>query len=182
LKLLVSPHQDDAVLFAAYTLQREKPLVLTVYDSFIQVERGHKECTAIARRCEDLEAMNVLGCQVQFGGVPDTMGAEAAQRINTLLDEFEPEEVWLPAVEIGGHEHHNLVGLIGGRMFSMRARIHRYLTYTRTGGKSTGGTEVQPTGAMVRRKLLALACYKTQLEIDALGCWPHFMDLREFAL
>jgi len=33
MKLLLSPHNDDECLFAAYTLMREKPLVIVVTDS-----------------------------------------------------------------------------------------------------------------------------------------------------
>lgn len=121
--------------------------------------------------------MSLLGCAYSFGYVRD----DAADRnlVELVLSKWRRvTDVWLPAVEEGGHEQHNLVGEIGEKVFR-GAKIHRYLTYTQT-GKSTVGREVVPSGAMVRMKLLALACYKTQLEIDALGCWPHFMDLREY--
>ena len=72
MKLLVSPHNDDSVLFAAFTLQRERPLVLTVFDSFAQVAGGHEGCDAMTRRSEDMRAVHdVLGCDIQFGGVRD---------------------------------------------------------------------------------------------------------------
>lgn len=205
MKLFVSPHSDDSVLFGAFTLQREKPTVLTVYDSYVQVARGNAACDAATRRAEDTAAVaGVLGCEITFDGLRDDLLEQihadpprpdwkllitAEQRyeykegcVRGALEMFQgAEEVWLPAVEKNGHEQHNLVGEVGGAVFK-GAKIHRYLTYTRTGGKSIHGTEVKPTGAMVRKKLQALACYKTQIEIDALGCWPWFCDLREFVL
>ena len=73
------------------------------------------------------------------------------------------------------------MGELGGLVYT-NARIHRYLTYQRKpkSGKSVDGTEVKPNGIMLYRKMQALLCYRSQIIIDALGCWPHFMDLREF--
>lgn len=163
-------------------MQRERPLVLTVFDSHIQVKRGHAQCNAQARRLEDMAAMTILGCDVAFSGVPDDLPNEAARdRVRAALSHWpEATEVWLPAVEKGGHDQHNLVGEIGLEVFK-GAKIRRYLTYTRAHGKSTNGREVKPTGAMVLKKLQALACYRTQITLDELGCWPHFMDMREFS-
>ena len=107
------------------------------------------------------------------------MKLRARAVVLVVLAEPSPSEVWLPAVEKDGHEQHNLVGEIGAEVFK-GATIHRYLTYTRTRGKSTNGIEVKPTGVELLKKLQALACYKTQIEIDALGCWPHFMSMSEF--
>jgi hypothetical protein len=175
MKLFISAHNDDAPLWGSFTLQRETPMVLTVFDSHIQPARGHAQCDAATRRKEDLEAM--------FSGVPDNEPhASIRERIHAALRPWTPTEVWLPAVEDGGHEHHNLVGEIGLEVLK-GAKIHRYLSYTRTRGKSTNGREVTPTGAMVLKKLQALACYRTQIEIDALGCWPHFIrDQNEYVL
>lgn len=182
MKLFVSPHNDDAALFGAFTIQRERAVVLTVFDSCIQVNRGHKECGIHARRAEDLRAMAELGAAIEFGGVRDDESKwDIRSRVFTALAHWTPEEVWLPAIESGGHEQHNLVGEVGLDVFQ-KARIHRYLTYTAL-GKSIHGVEVPASGGMVLRKLRALVCYKTQLENDALGCWPHFMrDQREFLL
>lgn len=180
MKLFISPHNDDACLFGAFTLQREKPVVLTVYDSYVQVSRGHAQCDWETRRNEDIAAVrDVLGCPIQFAGLRDNELIQGAVLV-ALSKWSAATEVWLPAVEKNGHDQHNLVGEIGLQVFE-HATVNRYLTYTRTGGKSTNGIEAKPTGAMVLKKLRALACYKTQIEIDALGCWPHFTDLREFS-
>lgn len=167
------------MLWGAFTLQRERPVVLTVYDSVIQQQRGHAACDLVTRRNEDIEAVRgVMGCEIQFSALRDTTLIAGAVLV-ALSKWAHATEVWLPAVEKNGHDQHNLVGEIGTEVFK-DAKIHRYLSYTRTHGKSTNGAEVKPTGAMVLNKLRALACYRTQIEIDALGCWPHFMDLREF--
>lgn len=177
MKLFVSPHNDDAVLFGAGTLMRHRPVVLTVLDSYVQPSRGFAACAAPIRREEDRAAIcGVLGLSILFGGIADNLAPkEMAYWIRVLFQELAPlEEVWLPAVEADGHDHHNLVGEIGLEVFA-GTKINRYLTYTRSGGKSTAGVPVPFSGAMARLKLQALACYRSQLEIDALGCWPHFM-------
>lgn len=189
MRLLCSVHNDDAPLFSAFAIQEHKPLVLTVYDSFVQPERGHAACDWQTRRDEDKRAMETLGAGIRFGGIPDNLNSTAASpRIVELFGRFcedaehagDPiSEVWLPLSEPGGHDQHNLVGDLGGKVFA-GARIHRYTTYSRTKGRTRIGNEYKPTGVMVRKKLQAMAMYKTQLEIDALGCWPWFLDLREY--
>lgn len=187
MKLFISPHNDDAVLFGTFTLLRERPVVVTVFDSYVQVERGYSQAHRTQRRAEDLAAMKILGCILNFGMVPDNEVAESVRgKIQASMSHWQGvTDVWLPAVEAGGHVQHNLVGEIGldlfGSMFS-RAKVHRYLTYTEE-GKSTAGLKVPCTGAMVLKKLQALACYQSQIEIDALWCWPHFMrDQTEYVL
>jgi LmbE family N-acetylglucosaminyl deacetylase len=181
-KLFVSPHNDDAVLFGAFTLMREHPLVLTVYDSYVQVTRGQPRCHWEIRRKEDRDAVcGVLHCNIIFGGVRDD-DEFSRDRVGKVLGELKPTEVWLPALEDDGHEQHNVVALMGLKVFS-GAKIHRYLTYTRPGGKSRTGKAEPANGQMVLKKLQALACYRTQIEIDELGCWPHFLrDQNEYCL
>ena len=173
MKLFVSPHNDDAALFGAFTLQREHPTILTVFDSYVQPGISVSD-----RRHEDFDAMLILGCTPKFGGVHDNV-SDSRDAVRASLSEFQPSEVWLPAIETDGHLQHNLVSEIGSQVFS-GAIIHRYLTYT-TAGKSTGGLRVPYTGRMLRRKLQALACYKSQIEIESLGCFEHFIrDQNEY--
>ena len=186
MKLFVSPHNDDAALFGAFTLQREDPRVLTVFDSYVQFSRGHGDCGVVSRRAEDTLAMKALGCVVEFAAVRDNEEpAQTFKKVSNALSMarsfYRPAEVWLPVVEGGGHAQHNIVGELGVHVFA-DAKIHRYLTYT-SAGKSTNGTKVPFTGVMLRKKLQALACYKTQIEIDALGCAEHFIrDQNEYVL
>lgn len=176
-KLFLSPHNDDAVLFGAFTIQRERPLVMTVFDSQVQANRGHR-VTATQRRAEDEAAMQILGQQVSFCGFSD------ARLVEQELEEYfrffsHLDEVYAPAVEEGGHPHHNLIGAIAARIWP--GRVLPYLTYT-SSGKSRSAKEVHPaSGEHVRRKLHALACYESQIDIEALGCRPHFLnDLHEY--
>lgn len=185
MKLFVSPHNDDAVLFGAFTLLREHALVLTVFDSYVQVLRGHAQCTAEVRRAEDVAAMEVLGCSVVFGGVRDNESEYSIGAfVRNVLERWKVkgvEEVWLPAEDVHGHPQHNLVGAIGARVFN-DAKIHRYLTYVGA-GKAAYGVPVCCTGEMLLKKLRALICYETQIVDEALGCWPHFLrDQAEYLL
>lgn len=183
MKLFVAPHNDDEALFGSFTIQRERPEVVIVFGSYIQVRRGHRECAAERRNSETVEALWRLGVpreRIHFLDMNDAEAmtsdviVERIQRIGRF------DSVWIPAHETGGHPHHNLVAEAGLAAFH-GTRIHRYLTYTHK-GKSTAGSVVPFTGCMVRRKLQALACYQTQLENEALGCVPHFLDIREYCL
>jgi LmbE family N-acetylglucosaminyl deacetylase len=186
MKLWVAPHNDDETLFGAFTIQRHQPDVVIVFGSYIQYRRGHQRCTAVQRMQESYDALRCLGIPQEKVHFLDFNDAEAwrPEAIAAALEQWHPSEVWIPLVEDGGHHQHNLVGVAGLKAFP-NSRIHRYLTYT-TAGKSTSTASsmaVPVTGAMVLRKLQALACYRTQLEIDELGCWPHFLrDQQEYVL
>ena len=163
-KLFISPHNDDECLFGSWTLLRENPTVLIVYDSFTQPSRDNAGCDANTRRLETLSAMNVLGIKdVQFLGI--SYLETNKEQIREALGDFAAADiahVWAPAVETNGHEQHNAVGQIVLEMFGVP--LTRYMTYTRSNGKSRGR-----------------ACYRSQIEIPRLGCWPHFVnDLREY--
>lgn len=174
MKLFVSPHNDDECLFGAFTLLREKPLVVVVFDGYVQGNRGHA-VTWQQRREETMTACQILGVQCEFLGFRDDRPPACEDIASELLRRYQGMTVWAPTWEADGHAQHNMVAVACDAMLVK----DRYLTYTRL-GKSRKGTEVKPTGAMVLKKLQALAQYKTQIEIDALGCWPHFMDLREY--
>jgi LmbE family N-acetylglucosaminyl deacetylase len=182
-KLLISPHNDDETLWAAFTIQREKPEVLVVFDSYVQPSRGVGGCTFVARRRESVAAVTILGSTVTFAGFRDDRDYPLPELANELRRHYSsPSEVWAPAYEPGGHDQHNLVAQAAELAYP-GVQIHSYLTYTRTNGKSTSGIEVPPgSGEAIARKLRALACYRSQLQLDPrLGCWPHFLrDQREY--
>jgi len=69
-KLFLSPHNDDEALFGAFTIMREKPLVLIVTDSHIQYLRGDG-ITPGQRRLETQRAMKKLGVEIYFLDIPD---------------------------------------------------------------------------------------------------------------
>ena len=168
MKIFLDPHGDDAVLFASFTLLREKPLVVVVFDSYLQEQRGYG-ITAAQRRAETEAACKILGVDVQFLGfrddTPDWDGIVEA------LYGFEGCEspVFAPAVEFGGHDHHSMVGEIAEKVLPP---VRSYLTYTKS-GKSTGGVPVpyEPEWALL--KLRALACFESQIKLPSTA--PHFL-------
>lgn len=173
--VLLSPHNDDAVLFSTWNLLRHRPHVVTV---FLSVKQKAYGITAAKRQDEDLAAFRILGVR-SWKQLPHL---DSQPLPPTWLDELagEYEFCIAPAVEGGGHEQHNEVGRAALDAFGAERTI-RYLTYRRHHGKSDWGREVPYEPAWVALKLQALACYRTQIETVAAGCTPHFAaDLREY--
>lgn len=170
MKLWLAPHNDDETLFGAYTLMREKPLVLIVTDSFIQPQRGDIGCSAEERRQESIEACKILGCPVVFLGMKDTELAE-----DVLIQRLKPfvalgfEKVYAPCIQEGNAQH-DLVGSVARHIFPS---ITRYTTYTKTELWTKGDIEVVPTNEEKELKIKALNCYKSQILLNATR--PHFM-------
>lgn len=169
--IFLSVHNDDEALFAAFTLIREKPLVIIITDSHIQPERGDLGCSAEIRRQETIEAMAIAGCPVVFLGIKDTELTEdiLIQRLNP----FNPERIYIPAIQ-GGNAQHDLVGKVGMQLFP--DRCERYTTYTKTELYTTGKWEVKPKGDELEIKNRMLDCYKSQLELPSTR--PHFDAVR----
>jgi LmbE family N-acetylglucosaminyl deacetylase len=188
MKLFLSPHNDDECLFGALTIQREKPLVVVVFDSHLQAERGNP-VTLEQRRAETISALRELGHSgCEFIGIPDNHNLASnsdwiAGHLRCLLrerwDEREVEHAFAPAIE-NGHEQHTAVGRAADTLWP--GRVTHYLTYTRDKGKSTSANRVPvKSGEWIRRKLRALACYESQIDIATLGCREHFCrDLWEY--
>lgn len=198
MKLFLSPHNDDETLWGAFTIMRERPTVCVVFDSYVQPSRGIPGCDARTRRGESIRAVRELtsdnGLPRLYPMEPDFLGfrdddkfsIDGLASLTAVLHErfVNVEQVWAPAIEENGHDQHNMVGAAADAAFP--GKVTRYLTYTRkVDGKSRNGTEVLPrSGDDIARKLRALACYTSQLQMDdRLGCWPHFVnDLREYVL
>lgn len=169
MRILLSPHNDDESLFAAYTLIREKPLVLVITDSYIQPNRGDIGCSAEERRQETINAMAILGCPVAFLGIKD---AELTREI--LIDRLKPfvgnwEKVYAPYVQ-GGNPQHDLIGEVARHVF---LSIERYTTYTKTELWTKGDREIIPTEEEKILKIKALDCYKSQILLPSTR--PHFL-------
>lgn len=184
MKLFLSPHNDDETLFGAFTIMRERPVVCVVFDSYVQPARGVPGCSVEMRREETFRAIQELnGKGLWFIGLRDDQICTKEALVIELAERFPlAEQVWAPAFAINGHDQHNLVAEAADVVFP--GKVTHYQTYT-SYGKSRNGAEVLPrSGEDIARKLRALACYRSQLAMDArLGCWPHFMnDLREYVL
>jgi len=171
--IFISPHNDDETLFGAFTLLRTNPLVVVVYDSYLQEQRGNP-VTWQQRRAETVAACEILGVGAIFLGLSDADPGVTAgvirDKLRGALGDFN-EAVFAPAIEPGGHEQHNLVAAA----VEDRRTVCRYLTYERHAGKSTAGHAVPIlTPRWIGKKLRALACYESQWD-PKLGCYPHFL-------
>lgn len=186
MKLFLSPHNDDETLFGAFTIMRESPMVVVVYDGYVQRNRGATKFSNFERRHETNFALAQLGHPgAKFLGMRDdaaSMPEDVVFRLRAVIDVDQKfETVYAPLYDLDGHEQHNIVALAASCLDA--DKIIRYSTYTRSGGRQVTANEVTPTdGGMIARKHRALACYMSQLDMDPrLGCWPWFMgDLKEY--
>lgn len=170
--ILLSTHNDDECLYAAYTLMRLHPLVIVVTDSYIQPERGDVGCSAEIRRGETIAAMKILGCPVLFMGIKDTELTEEILR--ERLFGINPETIYIPAVHENGNLQHNIVGKVGLELFGKRCE--RYTSYTKTNLLVKGSWEVVPTHSEMELKNKALDCYQSQINLPSTQ--PHFNAVR----
>lgn len=174
MNVAIVPHNDDEALFLSWTILRHRPLVVIVTDSARQWKRG-TGITARQRRAESLAAMDILGAEVRFLGIPDD--ELTIPTVRRALEHLgDPEMVFAPAHEgPEGNADHNLVATA----CSVLANVTRYMTYTRA-GKSTG-VEVPYEPDWPRLKLQALACYESQIRLPSTA--PHFLrGLHEYYL
>jgi LmbE family N-acetylglucosaminyl deacetylase len=161
MKLFLSPHNDDEALFGAYTLMREHPLVVIVTDSWIQFNRGDN-ITADQRWEETKEAMKILNCPVIRLGLRDDVVSE--WEITDKLKKFSGfDTVYAPAIQ-GGHVQHDLIGKLAQQVFFY---VKQYTTYTHEELWTKGTYEMKPTPEEIELKDKVLACYKSQLGINA---------------
>lgn len=177
--LLLSPHHDDAELFASWTILRYKPDVVICLRSDLQEARG-TGITNMQRVNETNRALFWLGDpNVQFlpfsDVSPDWDGlAEWMQR---RASEGYYDQVFAPAVEDEGHEQHNKIGALAAYYFPEAYKP--YLTYRRGHGRSTG-TEVEFEPSWPAQKLRALSCYESQIAEPSTAYWFIDSGLREY--
>lgn len=167
MKLFLAPHNDDETLFGAFTLMREKPLVVIVTDSYIQSNRG-ENITAFQRWMETYNAMKLLGCSVISLGLRDDVLEEWA-----VIEKFSKfanfDKIYAPAIQ-GGNKDHDMVGKIAMHVWPDKTK--QYCTYTPTELYTTGSEEIVPTLEELDLKFKALQCYKSQFNLPATK--PHF--------
>lgn len=154
--VFLSPHCDDEVLFGTFSLLREKPVVVVVYDCGPE------------REAETNAAMGILGCRVEHWRV------QLGQRKDSLAARIlglPSCDVYAPLPEDGGQPQHNHVG--EAALAVLRSdQVTQYLTYTEA-GKSTHGLPVPYEPEWVASKLRALACYPSQSGHPSHA--PHFI-------
>lgn len=167
-EIVFAPHSDDETLFCAYTIIRQKPLVIIVTDSYNQGIVRH-DITAEMRRRETIEACKILGAPVMFLGIRDDELTEEA-----LLERIEglnPDRVYAPAIQ-GGHPHHDIVGLVAQGLWAEGLR--QYSTYSKDVHFIREGELVVPTAEEMELKNQALDKYVSQIKYDE----PHFIEVR----
>lgn len=166
MKLLLSPHPDDETLFAAYTIMREKPLVVIVTHPTLQGYNGYE------RLMESYKAMQILGAPVAFLGIPEHE-LDFSRLWNALKIFKGYDTVYAPALD-GGHEHHDLVYKVAKKVFST---VRTYRTYGKDETRATG-EEVIPTAQELILKQRAMNCYKTQIENELTA--HYFTTTKEY--
>ena len=159
MKLLLSPHNDDECLFAAYTLMREKPLVIVVTDSDLV-----EGVTAHQRREESRRACELLNVPVVYLGLKDGTLEQQKDDLKRRLEPFASQpwsHVYAPAIQ-GGHKDHDALGDVVSTMFS---KVSYYATYATGEVFTPAGREIEPTPEEVELKKRALDCYPSQIRL-----------------
>ena len=154
--ILIEPHQDDLALFASFICLRLKPFIISVTDGTQHFEKFGIPIET--RREESRQAAHILGCDIRFLGIPDT---EDIQKIDL------PKGTIISPAFQGGNHHHDQLSRYGD--------IH-YSSYAK--GDLTPGMEdgvaIRPTQSEESTKEKALACYKSQHDINK----EHFEAVR----
>ncbi len=166
MNVLFEPHQDDAVLFAAYTLLRLRPDVVTVIGKAVR----QKGISRDVRDDENEDALRTLGVVAlrSWSNPDDDPDPEAiAADMLRFKAVHNPEEVWVPLYEEGGHEHHNLVTEVASSIF----HCQYYATYKRGEGRTETTHEIKPEPGWRALKLRAMSCYATQIDLEATRPW-----------
>lgn len=163
------PHNDDEALFLAYTLMREKPLVVMITDSHIQPNRGEVGCDAETRWSETKEAMKLLNLPVIRLGIVDfeLNYHHLGNFLQHSLDGF--ETIYAPAIQ-EGNPHHDIIGRACKAVFG--DKVKQYSTYARGEFFTKGNIEIIPTEEEFELKKKMLECYRSQLKLPSTK--PHF--------
>lgn len=155
--VFLAPHPDDETLFGAFTLLREKPLVVSVLS-----------CGA-HRTLEFAAAMKTLGIDdISVWGAYQ----EAAPDWSAIRDRIRAlraDHIYAPAADPDGNVHHNELARAA---VGAAPRVTHYLTYT-SAGKQTSRCSVPYEREWIGLKLRALACYESQYSNPSHA--PHFI-------
>lgn len=169
MNILLAPHSDDEALFASIIIQRYKPLVMVVTDSFRQYE-SHG-ITAHERRAESRAAAKILGTDVIFLGVEDNRLRDYRHAFRgVILNHCQPSIVFAPALQ-GGHADHDTVYWIAGDLPCKM--VIQYSTYGNFWAIKNF-KDLVPTKEEYDRKVDALRCYPSQYNL-----MPYFVEAQQ---
>lgn len=166
---LLSPHDDDSVLFCSLVAMRERPTIIVVTDSYVQPARGEVGCSAEERAAETEASHAILGCETMRLGLRDD-DLTLDQVIRALAALPDADIVYTPALE-GGHPQHDLVTLAAATVFGTDT-LRCYSTYAKLSQyrdvelQPVGTTEVEWTRPEYELKQQALMCYASQHRVN----------------
>ena len=154
-KVFISPHNDDEVLFGAYIIMKEKPPVIICTDSYSQKDN------LLIRRNETREAMDLLGVEVFFLGIPDVLDDLTFKRVLKIkLERLGiTGKVYAPNTDCSNIQH-KIVGEVAKELFDTIT----YDTYKNSWGATGIGEKVEYTPAMKKLKVEAMLLYRSQIE------------------
>lgn len=179
MKVFLSPHHDDETLFGAFTLLRERPLVVIVTDSYVQFNRGDgitNEC----RWAEARAATEILGCRVTGLGIRDDQitpddTVKALRVFWAACGHLQKDltAVYAPAIQ-HGHPHHDIIGEAAIKVFKGKVPLWQYSTYSSRSPfyANHGEIEVRSTPRERALKAEAMAVYQSQMARS----WRHFSE------
>lgn len=168
--VLLEPHYDDAVLFASYTLLKEKPTVITVLGGDTVQE---PEITARQRANENWRALSILLDSPNYEWDHSERNPDWEMVVAQMIDvriELSPDVIWVPLMEDDGHEQHNEVSREAIIIFGAE-RCRFYATYRRGSGRTRTDNEVIPEPGWRAKKYAAMACFASQIEIENTRPW-----------
>lgn len=148
--VLFEPHADDSVLFAAFSLIRYRPRIVTCCPS-----SGDYGDTDV-RHQETVAAAGVLGA----GPCEQWDGLDLVAKMRALDARIRPTRVFAPSLDTS-HPDHVAVAVAAASVFG--DRLTRYQTYDAS-GKVRAGTPVPFEPGWPDLKRRALECYRTQVE------------------
>jgi LmbE family N-acetylglucosaminyl deacetylase len=167
--LLLSPHNDDETLFAAYVCLRHRPKVIVALDGATDRRHLAEPATRVA---ESAAAMELLGCEFRHLGFPVDLADWSLVR--SALEDEQPDHVWAPLPELGGHRHHNRVAELAIHLWPGRVSFYSTYHVDEDGWphRSVVGDPVEIEPEWENLKRAALACYPSQSERP--GTAMHF--------
>lgn len=152
--VLLSPHNDDETLFAAFTIMAHAPHVVVCFPS----SRDYGE--PAVREAETRAALGILGAP----SFEQWDGKDVLARLKAMDARCKPSVVWAPS-PLCSHPDHVEVADAAMKVFGTRLR--HYHTYDvgadKWPEKVRLGDAVPVTGHMVKLKLRALLAYESQI-------------------
>lgn len=148
--LILTPHADDEVLFAAFSMIRHRPRVAVCFPS-----EGDYGDTA-TRAAESGAAAVILGA----GPVEQWDGTDLVAKMREIDARIAPARVFAPSAQ-SSHPDHVAVARAAAEVFG--DRLTRFHTYDEKGKVRTGDpVPFEPGWIALKRR--ALECFRTQRE------------------